>query len=156
MPLRPAAQAEEIAALYCLEQVPLAQKQIEPLLMPVHIRMVVLPGEAPRRAVRQVLDPDVAESLIDDPLAARRPEGGLFMWSEQYAGPGAVTGGRPEPHNTSAAAVLSYDVPHRRPWDWRVSLYTWTKGIAAGAYLPAVDPFWVRWRFWAERTGLEK
>ena len=70
-----------------------------------------------------------------DPLAARRPEGGLFMWSEQYAGPGAVTGGRPEPHNTSAAAVLSYDVPHRRPWDWRVSLYTWTKGIAAGAYL---------------------
>ena len=45
------------------------------------------------------------------------------------------TGGRPEPHNTSAAAVLSYDVPHRAPWDWRVSLYTWTKGIAAGAYL---------------------
>ena len=70
-----------------------------------------------------------------DPLAALRPEGGLFMWSEQYAGPGAVVGGRPEPHNTSAAAVLSYDVPHRRPWDWRVSLYTWTKGIAAGAYL---------------------
>jgi formate-dependent nitrite reductase membrane component NrfD len=26
-------------------------------------------------------------------------------------------------------------VPHRVPWDWRVSLYTWTKGIAAGAYL---------------------
>ena len=68
-----------------------------------------------------------------DPLAARRPEGGLFVWSEQYAGPGAVTGGRPAPHNTSAAAVLSYDVPHRAPWDWRVSLYTWTKGIAAGA-----------------------
>jgi formate-dependent nitrite reductase membrane component NrfD len=31
--------------------------------------------------------------------------------------------------------VLAYDVPHRMPWDWRVSLYTWTKGIAAGAYL---------------------
>jgi formate-dependent nitrite reductase membrane component NrfD len=26
-------------------------------------------------------------------------------------------------------------VPHAIPWDWRVSLYTWTKGIAAGAYL---------------------
>jgi formate-dependent nitrite reductase membrane component NrfD len=26
-------------------------------------------------------------------------------------------------------------VPHLIPWDWRVSLYTWTKGIAAGAYL---------------------
>jgi Fe-S-cluster-containing dehydrogenase component/formate-dependent nitrite reductase membrane component NrfD len=73
-----------------------------------------------------------------DPLAARRPEGGLFMWSEQYDGPGAVVAGRPEPHNTSAAAVVSYDVPHRRPWDWRVSLYTWTKGIAAGAYLVAL------------------
>jgi formate-dependent nitrite reductase membrane component NrfD len=26
-------------------------------------------------------------------------------------------------------------VPHAIPWDWRVSLYTWTKGIAAGTYL---------------------
>jgi formate-dependent nitrite reductase membrane component NrfD len=30
---------------------------------------------------------------------------------------------------------LSYDIPHRAPWDWRVSLYTWTKSIAAGVYL---------------------
>src|SRR5205085_5522496 len=37
----------------------------------------------------------------------------------------------------SAAALLSYDVPHSIPWDWRVSLYTWTKGIAAGVYLVA-------------------
>jgi len=28
-------------------------------------------------------------------------------------------------------------VPHSIPWDWRVSLYTWTKGIAAGAYIVA-------------------
>jgi formate-dependent nitrite reductase membrane component NrfD len=28
-------------------------------------------------------------------------------------------------------------VPHTIPWDWRVSLYTWTKGIAAGVYLVA-------------------
>ena len=34
--------------------------------------------------------------------------------------------------NSSAAALLSYDVSHTAPWDWRVSLYTWTKGIAAG------------------------
>jgi len=33
----------------------------------------------------------------------------------------------------SAAALLSYDIGHRAPWDWRVSLYTWTKGVAAGA-----------------------
>jgi Fe-S-cluster-containing dehydrogenase component/formate-dependent nitrite reductase membrane component NrfD len=70
-----------------------------------------------------------------DPLAARQPEGGLFMWSEQGRLPHQVTSGHPGIHNNSAAALLSYDVPHRAPWDWRVSLYTWTKGIAAGAYV---------------------
>jgi Fe-S-cluster-containing dehydrogenase component/formate-dependent nitrite reductase membrane component NrfD len=68
-----------------------------------------------------------------DPLGARRPDGGLFMWSEQ----GRTTGGRPSLGNSSMAAVLAYDVPQRIPWDWRVSLYTWTKGISAGAYLVA-------------------
>lgn len=72
-----------------------------------------------------------------DPLAARRPEGGLFMWSEQQEGPGFVTSGNPNFNNTSAAALLSYDVAHSIPWDWRVSLYTWTKGIASGVYLIA-------------------
>jgi Fe-S-cluster-containing dehydrogenase component/formate-dependent nitrite reductase membrane component NrfD len=70
-----------------------------------------------------------------DPIAARRPEGGLFMWSEQKEGAEHVVSGTPNFSNTSAAALLSYDVPHSIPWDWRVSLYTWTKGIAAGAYL---------------------
>jgi Fe-S-cluster-containing dehydrogenase component/formate-dependent nitrite reductase membrane component NrfD len=72
-----------------------------------------------------------------DPLAARRPEGGLFMWSEQQEGSGYVTSGNPNFNNSSAAALLSYDVAHSIPWDWRVSLYTWTKGIAAGVYLVA-------------------
>ncbi len=70
-----------------------------------------------------------------DPLAARRPGGGLFMWSEQKEGTENVVSGNPTYANSSAAALLSYDVPHTIPWDWRVSLYTWTKGIAAGAYL---------------------
>jgi Fe-S-cluster-containing dehydrogenase component/formate-dependent nitrite reductase membrane component NrfD len=70
-----------------------------------------------------------------DPLGARRPHGGLFMWSEQRAGTEWVVSGNPDYNNTSAAALLSYDVPHTIPWDWRVSLYTWTKGVAAGAYL---------------------
>ena len=70
-----------------------------------------------------------------DPLAARRPAGGLFMWSEQAAGSDEVPSGHPARNNTSAAALLSYDVTHKIPWDWRVSLYTWTKAIAAGAYL---------------------
>jgi Fe-S-cluster-containing dehydrogenase component len=74
-----------------------------------------------------------AEATLD-PLAADRPPGGIYAWSEQptghqvLAGPGA-------PGNSSAAAVISYDVAHRAPWGARVSLYTWTKGIAAGAYL---------------------
>jgi Fe-S-cluster-containing dehydrogenase component/formate-dependent nitrite reductase membrane component NrfD len=72
-----------------------------------------------------------------DPLAARRPEGGLFMWSEQQEGWDLVVSGNPQYNNSSAAALLSYDVAHSIPWDWRVSLYTWTKGIAAGVYLVA-------------------
>ena len=72
-----------------------------------------------------------------DPLAARRPDGGLFMWSEQQQGPSHVVSGNPNLSNSSAAALLSYDVAHSIPWDWRVSLYTWTKGIASGVYLVA-------------------
>jgi formate-dependent nitrite reductase membrane component NrfD/ferredoxin len=72
-----------------------------------------------------------------DPLAARRPDGGLFMWSEQLETPEHVVSGSPNFNNSSAAALLSYDVAHSIPWDWRVSLYTWTKGIASGAYLVA-------------------
>lgn len=70
-----------------------------------------------------------------DPLAARRPEAGLFMWSEQQEDSAHVVSGNPNYNNSSAAALLSYDVAHAIPWDWKVSLYTWTKGIAAGAYL---------------------
>ena len=72
-----------------------------------------------------------------DPLAARRPEAGLFMWSEQQEDSARVASGNPHYNNSSAAALLSYDVAHSIPWDWRVSLYTWTKGIASGAYLVA-------------------
>src|SRR4029077_9996411 len=72
-----------------------------------------------------------------DPLAARRPEAGLFMWSEQRESAEHVVSGNPTYGNSSAAAVLSYDVAHAIPWDWRVSLYTWTKGIASGVYLVA-------------------
>jgi Fe-S-cluster-containing dehydrogenase component/formate-dependent nitrite reductase membrane component NrfD len=72
-----------------------------------------------------------------DPLAARRPDGGLFMWSEQQENSSQVVSGSPNYHNSSAAALLTYDVAHAIPWDWRVSLYTWTKGIGSGVYLVA-------------------
>lgn len=74
-----------------------------------------------------------------DPLAARRPPGGLLAWATLGDGAAGAPGTRnparkPAPHNSSAAALLSYDIPHQAPWGWRVSLYTWTKSIAAGAF----------------------
>jgi Fe-S-cluster-containing dehydrogenase component/formate-dependent nitrite reductase membrane component NrfD len=85
-----------------------------------------------------------------DPLAARRPDAGLLAWatlgSRHATGAAAwfrrlvddeVLPGHPGTHNSSAAAIVSYEVPHRAPWGLPVSLYTWTKGIAAGAALVA-------------------
>jgi Fe-S-cluster-containing dehydrogenase component/formate-dependent nitrite reductase membrane component NrfD len=88
----------------------------------------------PEKGTRPRLFYKGAHQATLDPLAARRPEGGLFLWSEQGDLPHQITP-HPVRHHSSAAALLAYDVPHRAPWDWRVSLYTWTKGIAAGAYL---------------------
>jgi Fe-S-cluster-containing dehydrogenase component/formate-dependent nitrite reductase membrane component NrfD len=78
-----------------------------------------------------------------DPLAARRPPGGLYAWATQGAGSIAQSTRSsdvnhvidPQPGGTSsAAALISYDIPHQAPWGWRVSLYTWTKSIAAGGF----------------------
>jgi Fe-S-cluster-containing dehydrogenase component/formate-dependent nitrite reductase membrane component NrfD len=92
----------------------------------------------PEKDTRPKLFYKGAHQATLDPIAARRPEGGLFMWSEQGDLPHQVTSGHPGSWNSSAAAVLSYDVPHQAPWDWRVSLYTWTKGVASGVYLVAL------------------
>ncbi len=71
-----------------------------------------------------------------DPLAARRPDGGLYAWATQgQRTVGRVASGSAGRPGSSAAVLLSYDVPHQVPWGWRVSLYTWTKGIAAGSFL---------------------
>ena len=90
----------------------------------------------PEKETRPGLFYKGAHQATLDPLAARRPAGDTYMWSEKgNTGHQAVESGHPGAWNSSAAALLAYDVPHRAPWDWRVSLYTWTKGIAAGAYL---------------------
>lgn len=74
-----------------------------------------------------------------DPLGSTRPDGGLYAWATQgEPGPQRVMSGHPDRARSSAAALLSYDVPHSAPWGWRVSLYTWTKSIAAGSFLVAV------------------
>ena len=89
----------------------------------------------PEKETRPQLFYRGAHQATLDPLAAKRPGGGLFMWSEQQQGGQHVVSGHPGPANSSAAAVLAYDVSHTAPWDWRVSLYTLTKGVAAGVYL---------------------
>ena len=92
----------------------------------------------PEKETRPKLFYKGASHATLDPLAARRPPGGLYMWSQQPTGKGVIPSGHPGPANSAAAAVLSYDVAHRMPWDWRVSLYTWTKGLATGTYLVAM------------------
>lgn len=68
-----------------------------------------------------------------EPLAARRPPGGLYASSTQPSGSREVGSGNRS--TASAAVLLAYEVSHKAPWDWRVGLYTTTKSVAAGAYL---------------------
>ena len=88
----------------------------------------------PEKDTRPKLFYKGAHAATLDPLGARRPDGGLFLWSEQGDLPHQVPSGHPGAGTSAAAALLSYDVPHRAPWDFKVSLYTWTKGIAAGVW----------------------
>ena len=69
-----------------------------------------------------------------DPTAAAFK--GYFSQSEPIGT--EVTPGKPaptsanDPTSSHAAAILAYDNPHRAPWNWIVSAYTWTKSISAG------------------------
>jgi Fe-S-cluster-containing dehydrogenase component/formate-dependent nitrite reductase membrane component NrfD len=94
----------------------------------------------PEKETRPGLYYKGAHQATLDPLGARRPDGGLFAWATQGGphDPQLVSAGHPSGHNSSAAALISYDVPHHAPWGWRVSLYTWTKGLASGTLAVAV------------------
>ena len=69
-----------------------------------------------------------------DPTAAAFK--GYFSQSQPIDTP--VAPGKPsskdanDPSSSHAAAILAYDNPHRAPWNWIVSAYTWTKSISAG------------------------
>lgn len=69
-----------------------------------------------------------------DPTAATFK--GYFSQSQPLDTP--VAPGKPsptsanDPSSSHAAAILAYDNPHRAPWNWIVSAYTWTKSISAG------------------------
>jgi ferredoxin len=93
---------------------------------------------SPEKGTRPKLYYKGAHQATLDPIAARRPSGDTFMWSEIQRGADVAVSGHPagfHDSNLSTEAKLAYDVAHSAPWGLKVSLYTWTKGIAAGAYL---------------------
>jgi Fe-S-cluster-containing dehydrogenase component/formate-dependent nitrite reductase membrane component NrfD len=68
-----------------------------------------------------------------DPLRAEAPR--MFYATEVRGGARAAA---PRPAagtaRNAARALLAYDGQHPVPWDARVSLYTWTKSVAAGLF----------------------
>jgi Fe-S-cluster-containing dehydrogenase component/formate-dependent nitrite reductase membrane component NrfD len=102
-----------------------------------YVNRDVVAVRRPEKETRPKLFYKGAHQATLDPLAAHRPAGGIFMWSEQGEVSHQVTSGHPAQANTVAAAMLAYDVPHRAPWAWHVPAYVWTKAIAAGSYLVA-------------------
>ncbi len=116
----------------------------------------------PERAivVGNLLDPtsEVSQLVAREKVEVRKPEKGtspklfyveageftlvptgaalppLHAYSQQREGYPSWGDGPPAPHRTAAGALLSYDVPHQAPWDWRVSGYTWTKSVSTGLY----------------------
>jgi Fe-S-cluster-containing dehydrogenase component/formate-dependent nitrite reductase membrane component NrfD len=104
----------------------------------------------PEKGTRPAVHYKGASQATLDPLAAHRPDVDIFAWAQQHpdGDPHRINAGVPidpvdqrdgtgAPTTSSAAALLSYDIGHAVPWDWRVGLYTWTKSIAAGVYLVA-------------------
>ncbi len=73
---------------------------------------------------------DVA--ALDPTRAEPRP---MYFTAEarRHTTPPPVREGR-SGNRSSAAAVVAFDNGHTMPWDWRVSLYTWTKSFAAGLF----------------------
>jgi Fe-S-cluster-containing dehydrogenase component/formate-dependent nitrite reductase membrane component NrfD len=90
----------------------------------------------PEKDTRPKLFYKDAHASTLDPLAAQLPPGGIFAWAQQPETDAhhINSGSAPGEGTSSAAAILSYDVSHSVPWDWRVGLYTWTKSIGAGLY----------------------
>ena len=88
-------------------------------------------------AGRHTLDPQSSSnpqrsSASDDKVWAQS------LFSTLYGGAAIDTAGNKRsgnPDQSAAAAILVYDQPHRTPWDWRVSSYSWTKSIAAGVFI---------------------
>ena len=86
---------------------------------------------------------DADESSIV-PTAARHEA--FYMWSERnhmVAGGGAVY--LPNSPYLQPDALAAYDVSHRRPWDWLVPLYCWSKSIAGGVLAVPAAAVALKW-----------
>lgn len=59
----------------------------------------------------------------------------MHMWSQQREGYPVRNEHAQNARHSIAAARLAYDVPHKSPWHWEVSLYTWTKSLSSGVFL---------------------
>ena len=84
----------------------------------------------------QTLDPQSASNpghtSLDDSRGWTQSQFSTFYSEAMETGDGQRSGA---PDQSAAAAILVYDQPHRTPWDWRVSSYSWTKSIAAGVFI---------------------
>lgn len=117
----------------------------------------------PEKDTRPTLFYTGADQTTLDPLAAQQPPGDIMAWAQQpLEDAHTIRSGARGGHNSSAAAVLSYDIGHDVPWDWRVGAYTWTKSIGAGVYLVAallqllgvMDPGGALWLWAVPLIGL--
>ena len=59
----------------------------------------------------------------------------MHMYADQKEGYPVRNDHAQSSEHSVAAARLAYDVPHKSPWHWEVSLYTWTKSISAGVFI---------------------
>jgi Fe-S-cluster-containing dehydrogenase component/formate-dependent nitrite reductase membrane component NrfD len=124
-----------------------------------YVNRDVVAVRRPEKATLPKLFYKGAHQTTLDPLAAQRPGGGIFMWSDQSETSDHVVSGHPDHPNNMAAAMLAYDVPHRAPWGLPITAYIWTKAIAAGSYVIGAALLLLGWLepagvFWKWTTPL--
>lgn len=88
----------------------------------------------PEKATNPKVHYKGASDFTLNPSAAKYTS--MHMYSEQKE-QYPVLEGNSTSHggHSAAAAIVAYDVPHKAPWDWRVSAYTWTKSVSAGVFM---------------------
>ena len=107
----------------------------------------------PEKETRPKLYYKGADQATLDPLAARRPDGGIFMWSEQGDVKHQVPSGHSGPSNSSAAALLSYDIPPCTVGLASKSVHVHQVDIVGG--LPGAASTWLKWDDYVDEPSLD-